>query len=276
MGKRIGATPFIKWAGGKRRLVEKISSIFPPDFKDYYEPFVGGGALFFHMGDRARSCHLSDTNEELISSYKVISCDPKNLIIALKKHEKKHDRGYYMKMREMGFMDDEIQISARFLYLNKTCFNGLYRVNKKGHFNVPIGSYKNPKICDEEGIMKAHEALKNTEINLLPFNKIKPKKDDLVYCDPPYHGKFDGYTKEGFDEDSHKSLRDSCVTWRGKGVKVIVSNSNNEFISSLYRGFNLNILESLHSISGKGDVRGNKAELLITGYDIVHGEKGNG
>ena len=156
-------------------------------------------------------------------------------------------------------------MAARFIYLNKTCYNGLYRVNKSGRFNVPIGSYSNPAICDADNLLAASDVLKKAIIGSHPFGGINPSVGDVVYCDPPYDNTFTGYTDHGFNESDQKELRDACVRWRDAGVHVIVSNSDTELIRSLYRDFRLVEVKAARNINCKANGRDKVPELLIVG-----------
>ena len=189
------AVPFVKWAGGKRSLVNVISERLPPDFSRYHEPFVGGGAVFFALESLIQSAVLADLNEELVLAYHVISSDTEPLIESLQKHATYHSKeeGYYWKVREQE-PTDPIETVARFIYLNRTCYNGLYRVNKMGKFNVPKGKYKNPKIIDAENLRAVAKVLQKAQIRFGQFYRsITPQNGDFVYCDPPYDGTFAKY-----------------------------------------------------------------------------------
>ena len=231
---RARAYPFVKWAGGKRGLIPNIVQLLPETFNDYWEPFVGGGAAFFALDSRIRKAHLSDLNLDLILTYKMVRKDPGALIAALKGHAAKHDRTYYQEVRSSE-PQDPVELAARFIYLNKTCYNGLYRVNKQGKFNVPCGRYSSPIICDEDNLLNASKVLGKASVKRWSFDHIRPKAGDLVYCDPPYHGTFAAYTGVRFDDNDHKRLRDLCVQWVSEGVHVIVSNSDTPYISRLYK-----------------------------------------
>ena len=262
---RARATPFVKWAGGKRSLVPDIVKILP-DFRDYWEPFVGGGAVFFALDSRIRRAHLSDVNLELMLAYKMLLKRPESVLEALREHERKHNPRHYLHVRNKQHdQQDPVLLVARFIYLNKTCYNGLYRVNKKGRFNVPIGRHKKPLICDADNLMAVSQVLEKAELAVRSFSEIKPKVGDLVYCDPPYDGTFTGYTGSGFDESDQKALRDACAQWRDSGVHVIVSNSDTELVRRLYEGFTLHEVSAPRNINSNGNKRGHVPELLITG-----------
>ena len=266
------ALPFVKWAGGKRSIIDKISEYLPPNIQTYHEPFVGGGAVFFALENMIKSATLADLNEELVLAYHVIADDTDSLIEALLKHEQNHqqEKNYYMKVRKQE-PKDALGIAARFLYLNKTCYNGLYRVNKSGKFNVPKGKYKNPKICDAENLKKVADVLKKAVIHVGQFDlTISPKAGDFVYCDPPYDGTFAGYQAEGFGDTDQERLKICVDEWENQGASVMISNSETPFIKKLYRNYYIHPITAYRHISSNGNTRGEKPEVLITNYE--HGK----
>ena len=263
---RARARPFVKWAGGKRTLVPEIVKLLPAKFGHYWEPFVGGGAVFFALDSRIRKAHLSDVNIELILTYRIIHTQSKAMIDALRVHERKHNRRHYLHVRNtMHAEQDPVLLAARFVYLNKTCFNGLYRVNKQGRFNVPYGRYTNPTICDDTNLRAAADVLAKASLTVQSFDRITPKSGDLIYCDPPYDGTFTGYTGDGFTPDDHKALRDACRRWRTGGAHVIISNSDTGLIRRLYKGFTIHKVSAARHINSDGNGRGKTPELLIVG-----------
>ena len=268
------ATSFVKWAGGKRNIIKQLVNRLPNEINDYYEPFVGGGALFFEICKKAKTCYLSDINSDLIISYNVIKKSPDKLIKSLEKHQRKHCEEYYYKIRSQHELQDSIKIASRFLYLNKTCYNGLYRVNKKGQFNVAFGRYKNANIVQEENIKLCHEALKNTIIKSRDFKDMQPKKNDFVYFDPPYHPinseSFKNYSKISFREEDQIRLRDFAVKLTNKEVNVMLSNSYTPFILKLYNDkiFHINIVKAPRLINSKANQRNKVKEVLITNYSV--------
>jgi len=268
------AKPVVKWAGGKSQLIEQIEEYLPQEFGTYYEPFVGGGALFFHMWNsgRIKEAVISDNNPDLINIYQVIKKRPEELIKELKKPKYKNEKEAYYKIREWEPTEAVVK-AARMLYLNKTCFNGLYRVNSKGKFNVPFGKYKNPKFLNEDNIWAVHEALKNTEIRLCDFEKgvNGVKAGDFVYFDPPYHplsstANFTGYTKNSFNEDDQRRLAKTFQRLAENDVYVMLSNSYTDFIKELYDGFNLKIVYARRAINSNANGRGEIKEFLILSY----------
>ena len=260
------AYPFVKWAGGKRTLIQEITKVMPGKFHTYWEPFLGGGAVFFALDSRITDAHLSDINLDLVLTYKALDKYPDEVTRELQNHARKHNRRYYSVIRNRHDLRDVVEIAARFIYLNKTCYNGLYRVNRKGQFNVPIGSHRNPTICDENNLRAVSNVLKKATINFLPFRNIEPQKGDFVYCDPPYDGTFTAYTGKGFGPDDQKALRDMCIKWRNDGVYVIISNNATTRIRHLYRDFDINEVSAPKSINSDGSGRGKKRELLIIGW----------
>lgn len=263
------AQPFLKWAGGKRAIIPDLAQRLPEDLGTYWEPFVGGGALFFALDQRIKQAHLSDINGELILTYKVVRDHAENLITALQAHASKHAHAtYYSRVRKQRKLQDPVAVAARFIYLNKTCFNGLYRVNKDGYFNVPKGRYKNPTICDADAIRNASAVLNKAKIRWEPFEAIDPAPSDFVYCDPPYDQTGVAYASAGFAEDDQRALRDVVRHWAARGVHVMLSNADTPLIRSLYDAdpFTLHQISAPRHISCNGDGRGKISELIITTY----------
>lgn len=268
------ASPFVKWAGGKRSIIDKLEENLPNEFGDYYEGFVGGGALFFHLFNLGciEQAFLSDVNIDLMLAYKVIQQDLETLIEKLKQHKEKHDKEYYYRVRDKQHLQDPIEVAARFIYLNKTCYNGLYRVNKKGEFNVPIGTYKNPGIVQEDNLRLVNRALQFADLKYQSFEKIQPKENDFVYFDPPYHpvngSSFTSYTKLDFSEDDQTKLRDFALELHKAGVLVMLSNSNTDFIQKLYKNppFTVRIVHAPRNVNSKASGRDSVEEVLITTY----------
>lgn len=259
-------SPFVKWAGGKRTLCETIISTFPHFGGTYWEPFVGGGAVFFALGNRIARAYLSDKNINLILTYKALRDHVEDVIEKLQWHASHHSRAHYFQVRDQyGKEKDPIAIAAQLIYLNKTCFNGLYRENRQGKFNVPPGSYTNPKICDIKNLLTVSQSLQKATIKMGEFEHISPIAGDIVYCDPPYHGTFTAYTGGGFNEDDQRHLRDACIRWKRKGIHVIISNSATPFIRQLYKGFTLHMVSAPRHINRDGNNRGHQTEALIVG-----------
>lgn len=267
------AAPFVKWAGGKRSIIDELAKYVPAEFGAYYEAFVGGGALFFHLRDRLTTAILSDINFDLVMTYNVIKKDVEKLVELLESHQTKHNEEYYYQIRDKKRdLQDPIAIAARFLYLNKTCYNGLYRVNKQGFFNVPMGSYKNPDVVNAPNLRLCAEALKISTITLQQFDQIKPSAGDFVYFDPPYHPinstSFTGYTKLDFTEQDQIRLRDFALSLHKQGVYVMLSNSSASLIRKLYsnKPFTIRSVHAPRYINCKPNERNNVEELLITTY----------
>ena len=263
------ASPFVKWAGGKRSIVPTIKEFLPASIETYHEPFVGGGAVFFAFEDKIKTATLADLNEELVIAYRAILQKTDEVIGALEKHATNHNtKGYYIRVRDKQKPRDPVGITARFLYLNKTCFNGLYRVNKSGKFNVPQGKYKNPKICDPVNLKNVAKVLEKATIRIGQFDEtITPTSGDFVYCDPPYDGTFAGYQAEGFEDADQERLKNMVDTWTKQDVSVMVSNSDTPFIRKLYKSYHIHSITAYRHISSNGDTRGEKPEVLITNYE---------
>ena len=261
------ANPFLKWAGGKRALVPTIVKSLPTTFNDYHEPFVGGGAVFFAIEQLISKAHLSDSNLDLIITYRALQEQSDKVIERLSEHASNHGKTYYKTIRSQHELSDPFDVAARFIYLNKTCFNGLYRVNKSGRFNVPMGNYKNPTICDTKNLENVQLALSKASVECQDFKDVKVASGDLVYCDPPYHSTFTNYTQDGFTEQHQTNLRNKCVEWMKAGAFVIVSNSDTSLIRELYNQFRLVEVKAPRNISCKASERGEEGELLIYGYN---------
>lgn len=273
--------PFVKWVGGKRQLLKQFrdKNLYPPkgfnaNTATYYEPFVGGGAVFFDL--LPKKAVLSDMNSELVTSYNVIKNDVEGLIKELKKY--KYSKEFFLKMREKKpeKMTD-LKIAARFIYLNRTCFNGLYRVNSKGKFNTPFGKYSNPLICDAENLRKISKALKKTKILHQSYKKVLEvaKKGDFIYFDPPYHplnetSSFTSYTSGGFTAKDQKELRDIYFKLHKRGCFVMLSNSDapliNEFYSGLDKKIKVNKVDAGRAINANSRKRGKIKEVLVINY----------
>lgn len=270
----LSAKPFVKWAGGKRQLLPQLLDNIPQRFNAYYEPMIGAGALFFSL--QADKSYISDTNQQLIECYQTIKCDVEALIEDLKTH--RYEPDYYYALRDADrspFFDNwtTLKRSSRFIYLNRTCFNGLYRVNSKGYFNVPIGRYQNPKICDADNLRRVSRALQETEIAVASFESTldEVSTGDFVYLDPPYAplnktSNFTQYTKDSFGQDMQVALRDYCNRLTSKGVHFLQSNSSTPLIHELYSGYSIVEVNAARAINSKGSKRGNVTELLIKNY----------
>lgn len=272
--------PFVKWVGGKRQLLKQFRELglYPPEAfnpmtNTYYEPFVGGGAVFFDL--LPKNAKLSDLNSELVITYNVIKSGVDELIESLQKHI--YNKEYYLKVRAEKVEDlSEIEVASRFIFLNRTGFNGLYRVNKSGQFNVPFGRYSSPVICDEDNLRRVSDALRDTIITHQDYKNVlkTARSGDFIYFDPPYYpisatSSFTSYTAEGFLEKEQAELRDTFVKLHEKGCFVMLSNSDTPLINKLYSGLNgitINKITAGRAINSKGTGRGKITEVLITNY----------
>lgn len=262
--------PFVKWAGGKTQLLSRLITKVPSNFSCYYEPFLGGGALFFSiLPERAV---LADKNWELINAYIIIRDHVEELIESLKKHKNEKEYFYYIRSLDPNNLSP-VERASRFIYLNKTCYNGLWRVNSKGKFNVPFGRYKNPKICDEPNLRTISEVLKDKTILCADFEEAvaKAKRGDFIYFDPPYFplnptASFTKYTKEDFNIDDQKRLAAVFEELDKRGCFVLLSNSDTDTIRTLYKGYNIQRVEANRFINCKGSRRKGVYELIISNY----------
>ena len=272
--------PFVKWVGGKRQLLKQFRELglYPPEAfnpitNTYHEPFVGGGAVFFDL--LPKNAKLSDLNNELVITYNVIKDNVDELIKSLQKHI--YDKEYYLEVRAKKVEDlSDIEIASRFIFLNRTGFNGLYRVNKSGQFNVPFGRYNNPVICDEDNLRRVSNALQDVIITHQDYKKVleTAQNGDFVYFDPPYYpinttSSFTSYTVEGFLEKEQTELRNTFVKLHEKGCFVMLSNSDTPFINELYsviNGVTINKITAGRAINSKGTGRGKITEVLVTNY----------
>lgn len=273
--------PFVKWVGGKRQLLEQFKSLglYPPEHFDpenatYFEPFIGGGAVFFDL--LPENAVLSDMNEELVTTYNVIKNNVEELIKSLKEH--KNEKEYFLEMRAKDLNElSDVEIASRFIYLNRTCFNGMYRVNKSGGFNVPFGKQKNPLICDEYNLRRVNKVLEKVNIFHQDYKNVLEgaKAGDFVYFDPPYYplnktSSFTSYTADGFLEKEQKELRDTYFELHKRGCFVMLSNSNTEFIKDLYSDLDEKIkiheVRASRMINSIASKRGKIKEVLIVNY----------
>lgn len=273
----IEAHPFVKWVGWKRQLIPKLEKYLPLEFWDYFEPFLWWGALFFNL--QKKQSFLSDINEELINTYQVVKDNPKELIKFLKTC--KYERDFSEEIRAWDREDSwknkywNIERAWRFIFLNKTCFNWMYRENSKWQFNVPFWAYSNPDFVQEQNILNTSKLLQKTkaEIKVLSFEKIltKVKPWDLVYFDPPYDtisdtANFTSYNKNWFWKDMQVRLRDLFTKLDKKWAKVMLSNHNTEFIRELYKDYNIHIVNAKRNINSVASKRGSVEEVIITNY----------
>ena len=284
--KMSKAKPFVKWVGGKRQLLKQFKELdlyppdgFNPEKNTYYEPFVGGGAVFLDL--LPQKAVLSDMNNELVVTYNVIKNDLDKLIKKLKKHQRKNNKTYFLKVRAQNLNRlSDVSIAARFIYLNRTCFNGLYRVNLSGGFNVPYGKYKNPLIVDKDNLNKISKVLQGVDVKHQDYKKTieGAKKGDFVYFDPPYAplsptSSFTSYTKDGFGEQQQLELRDTFYKLHKRGCYVMLSNSNSKFINKIYgelkkkdKKIKITKLGANRMINSNASKRGKIKEILVINY----------
>ena len=278
------AKPFIKWVGGKSQLLKQFEGLFPQDFNNYIEPMIGGGAVFFHLFNTKNiegRAVLLDVNLELMGCYQVIKEDVENLILELVKLAKQYNQSpkeFFYQVREWDRHEDfeqrpAAQRAARTIFLNKTCYNGLYRVNNGGTFNTPFGKYKKPKICDEKNLRAVAHALQNVQLLTSDFETVTElaSAGDFIYFDPPYHplsetANFTSYTKSGFKKEDQMRLRDTFANLAKKGRQVMLSNSDTKFIRNLYKDFNIHTVYAKRYINSNPDHRGEITEVVVTSY----------
>ena len=265
--------PFLKWAGGKGKLLPELLSRLPERFGAYHEPFVGGGALFFELQAqdrlRGRKVHLSDGNPALIDTWRSVRDDVEKVITALRRHHNDSDHYYRVRAQDPERLSPASR-AARILFLNRTCYNGLFRENRKGQFNVPFGRYKNPVICDALNLRAVCRALQGVELACRPFGSVPDvaRKGDLVYFDPPYHpvsptSSFTSYHRGGFGEQDQEALRDVFAALTARGVHLLLSNSDTPLVRDLYRDFRADQVYAARAINSRGDRRGKVPEVIV-------------
>lgn len=271
--------PFVKWAGGKRQLLGVLSELMPEgSIKSYCEPFVGGGALLFHL--QPGVAYVNDINSELINVYSVIKHSVDELIIELSRFDNKQEIFYEVrswdrdKFRYSSLSD--IQKAARIIFLNRTCFNGLFRVNNAGEFNSPFGYYRNPNIVNAPVLKAVSHYLNSAEIHLSSVDYsevlVNLQKGTFVYLDPPYDpvsdsASFTGYTKGGFSRNEQARLRECCDDLSRRGIKFMLSNSATDFIMDLYSEYNITIVKAKRAVNSAGDKRGDVEEVVVRNYE---------
>lgn len=259
------ARPFLKWVGGKRSILPELLKRMPSEYDAYHEPFLGGGALFFSV--QPKEAYLSDVNFHLILTFKAVRDDVDGVIRQLKIHERLHNKEYYLKARLKLFKEkDNTKLAALFIYINKTCFNGLYRVNQSGRFNVPMGDYKEPPILDEENLRNVSAVLQGVDIEQHGFDHTKIYKNDFYYIDPPYHETYSQYDGSGFGDAEHTKLADFCKKIDEKGGFFMLSNSDTPFVRNLYKAYDIEIVSASRMVSCKAHQRGKTNELIIRNY----------
>lgn len=278
--KNLVLSPVLKWVGGKRQLLNDIIPMIPKNCSTYVEPFIGGGAVLFEL--QPKKAIINDFNSELINVYTVIRDYPEELIKELQFHKDNNTSEHFYAVREYDRKPEffsqmtPVQKAARVIYLNKTCYNGLYRVNSAGQFNSPYGKYKNPNIVNETVIraMSKYFNKNNIVIKNEDFKEALKglRRGAFVYLDPPYmpissSSSFTGYTENGFNEDKQRELKELCDKLDKKGIKFLQSNSDCEFIRELYSGYRIKTIKAKRAINSKGNSRGEINEVLIYNYE---------
>lgn len=270
----VAAAPIVKWAGGKSRLCDELLARSPRRFRRYFEPFLGGAALYFRLAPRFGI--LSDCNADLINMYRCVAWNVEAVIRRLARHREDHTEAHYYRMRERwntaGELAADVDRAAAFIYLNKTCYNGLWRVNSRGQFNVPVGRYDEPSIFDPAALRAASKLLQRAEIATCHFADAadSARAGDFVYFDPPYHplsetANFTSYTAGSFGPEDQRQLAEVARALVRRGCSVMVSNSDTAFIRDLYRGFRIDEVDCSRAINSKASARGPQRELIIVG-----------
>lgn len=277
MKKNKLVAPFLKWVGGKRQLMPVINELLPRKYSTYYEPFVGGGAVLFEL--QPTKAIINDFNSELVNTYNIIKNKPEDLIEDLKTHINEPD--YFYELRSLDRLEEFLSLSdlkraSRVIYLNKTCYNGLYRVNNSGEFNTPFGKYKNPNIVNDITIRAVSKYLNSNDITIINEdfeNAVKDiRKGDFVYFDPPYDpvsksSNFTGYVQGGFNASEQIRLKNLCDNLDSKGVNFLVSNSSTKLILDLYSKYNITLVKANRAINSVASKRGEVEEVLIKNYN---------
>ena len=271
---KINCRSFLKWVGGKSQLLPELHKRLPNSFNNYFEPFVGGGALLFSL--QPEKAHISDLNLELINCYEVIRDCVDELILDLRQH--RYDQEYYYQLRNADRLDSfeqwsPIQKASRMIFLNKSCFNGLYRLNSKSQFNVPFGRYTNPTIVDENNLKACSQFLSGTSIKKASFLNIESDiaKGDFVYFDPPYvplndTSNFTRYTPSGFGMDMQYELLETCRRLHDRGIMFMLSNSSAPTVLNLYQDFEIELVLAKRMINSKAQCRGTINEVIIRNF----------
>ncbi|HLP89378.1 MAG TPA: DNA adenine methylase [Nostocaceae cyanobacterium] len=275
MLSKIKTEPFLKWTGGKGQLLSQYQPYLPKTFNNYYELFLGGGALFFHL--QPHNSFLADINHRLINTYRWVRDDVEAVILELKSHAQNHSETYYSQIRLEYNQSKSLDLeqAARLIYLNKTCFNGLYRENSNGVFNVAIGKYEKLSICQEEKLWQAAKVLAGVTLEIGTYSQFlhKLQPGDFVYLDPPYvpissTSNFTTYSPEGFGQFQHLLLKEDALKLHGRGVKVLISNSECEFVRQIYseQCWKIESVSAARSINSKTNARGKISEIIIRNY----------
>jgi DNA adenine methylase len=268
------AAPFLKWAGGKQQLLEQFEKLFPARYSRYVEPFLGSGAVFFHLVSKRPRLFaaLMDNNAELIATYEAVRDEVEEVIAQLCELKLQHSPEQYYAVRAQEPSDPAAR-AARFIYLNKTCFNGLYRVNRRGQFNVPMGRYRNPGIFAPKNLRCISQVLTDVSLRVAHFSECVKvvRETDFVYFDPPYHplsttSSFTSYTSAAFGEAEQRQLADVYRELAERGCQLMLSNSDTPFVRELYKGFRIETVRARRYINSKGDKRGAVTELVVRNY----------
>jgi DNA adenine methylase len=276
----VAARPFLKWAGGKQRLLKHYKRLLPESARTYHEPFVGSGALFFHLraGDFAEHYYLYDANEELVNAYLVVRDRLDALIEALDEHQRLHSADHYYQVRawdqEAGWeARSPVERAARLIYLNKTCYNGLWRVNRRGHFNVPLGRYRRPNILDRPRLRAASDTLQGVDVEESDFREVADRAGagDFVYFDPPYvpltrTANFTSYYAGGFGQAEQEALAETYRHLDGRGCRVMLSNSDTDLVRELYASYHIIPVEARRAINSQPGKRGPVSEVVVLNY----------
>ena len=276
--KNVILSPVVKWVGGKRQLLDDIIPLLPDYFSTYVEPFVGGGALLFEI--QPKKAIVNDLNHELINLYKVIKDNTNELLSLLEEHELNNSEEYFYQIRALDRSESynemsDIEKAARIIYLNKTCYNGLFRVNQSGQFNSPYGKYKNPNIVNKPVVLAMANYFQNNNITLLngdyKMALKKLRKGAFVYFEPPYmpissSSSFTGYTENGFDKKQQIELKEECDRLNSRGIKFLLSNSDHPFIRDLYKDYEIITVRAKRSINSNSNKRGEINEVLVRNY----------
>lgn len=272
----MSASPIIKWVGGKSRLLPELTKRAPKSFRRYFEPFLGSGALFFAL--EPDDAWLGDMNRALVEMYAAVAERPEAVISRLEQHRKNNVNGYYYEVREWWNTarpnsPDQVGAAAAFIFLNKTCFNGLWRVNRDGHFNVPKGDYKDPKVFDPDDIRAAARALGGARLMACEYDATtsEAQAGDFIYFDPPYDpisetSNFTAYTKDGFGKAAQKRLAEHARDLSMRGIHVMLSNNDTPYVRELYKDFVIDGVQRAGTVSSKGSKRGKVDEVVITSY----------
>jgi DNA adenine methylase len=279
MNELSSARPFLKWVGGKQQLLTQFEPLFPPKFRRYFEPFVGGGAVFFHLWNQRKlpsKIFLFDNNPELVNAYVVARDKLEELIVTLKRHQRLHSKTYYYKIRNLDRENCHlscVERAARTVYLNRTCYNGLFRVNSKGQFNVPIGSYASPQILLEPVIRAASAALQHVRVEVRDFRSVSGlgRRGDFFYFDPPYDpltktASFTSYTAGDFGESDQRELANVFATLSANGARVMLSNSKTPLVLELYKKFRIETVQARRAVNSNAAGRGRIEEIVVLNY----------